>query len=204
MVPVEVDVVAARVVDGKRSPRGGVHLSDILQYIREGLEKKFKEELTAEDFHRFKMGEGFEAGVMSRGLLINHQEHHEHVWRQYNFKLNGVLLTTDGVCMACEVCALVWEVKLTWFGTKKDLMDPVFRIYHYQLMAYVYAFQLELQRRVLGRFVFGYVNGDYVKERKPRIRAWDCPYTESELHDNWRMLLRVRDEMRRKGLLKGR
>lgn len=201
MKPVEVDVQKAKIVDGLRSARSGVHLSDILQYIRETLEKKFKKELSPEDFHRFKMGEGFEAGVMSLGLLINHQEHHEHVWRGYSFKLNGIDLTTDGVCLACEKCALVWEVKLTWFGTKKDLMNPVFRVYHYQLMAYVYALQLEIQKRVKGRFVFGYVNGNYTTKRKPKIRAWDCPYSEAELHSNWRMILRVLEEMKRKKLV---
>lgn len=204
MKPREVSVEEARIVDTLRGPRGGIHLSDILHHIRKGLEKKFERELTGEDFHRFKMGEGFEAGVFSRGLRINLQEHHEHVWRGYNFELNGVSLTTDGVCFACESCALVWEIKLTWFGTKKDLLDPVFRIYHYQLMSYVYALQLELQKRVKGRFVFGYVNGNYTTERFPRIRAWDCAYSEKELHENWRMILRVKDEMESAGLLKGK
>lgn len=202
MEPREVDVAEARIVDGHRSPRGGIHLSDILQYIRAGLEKKFKEALSAEDFHRFKMGEGFESGVMSRGLKINVQEHHEHLWKAYNFVLNGVSLTTDAVCFGCEKHPLVWEVKLTWFGLKKDLMAPEFRIYHYQLMAYVYALQLELQKRVMGRFVFGYVNGDYMKNRKPKIRAWDCLYSEAELHDNWRMILRTLAEMKRRGYIK--
>lgn len=201
MKPVEVDVVKAGIVDGKRSRRTGVHLSDILNYIRKKQDKKFRKELSAEDYHRFKMGEGFEAGVMSGGLRINHQEHHDHVWRAYSFKLNGIDLTTDGVCFACEECALVWEIKLTWFGVKKSLMDPVFRVYHYQLMAYVYALQLELQKRVKGRFVFGYVNGNYTTERRPKIRAWDCRYSEAELHNNWRMLLGVLMEMKRKKLV---
>lgn len=198
----EVSVVRAGIVDGKRSPRGGTHLSDILQYIREGLDKKFGEELTESDFHRFKMGEGFEAGVMSRGLAICNQEHHAHQWRAYTFELNKIRMTTDAVCFECEKHPLVWEVKLTWFGVKKNVKAPEFRTYHYQLMSYVYALQLELQKKVLGRFVFGYVQGDYLADRKPVIKAWDVEYSEAELHNNWRMILRTRDEMKRKGLLK--
>lgn len=202
MRPREVNVEEARIVDTLRGPRGGVHLSDILQYIRKSLGKSMKE-LSSEDFHRFKMGEAFEAGVLSRGLKINLQEHHDHMWKGYNFELNGISLTTDAVCFGCEKHPLVWEIKLTWFGTKKEVEAPEFRVYHYQLMAYVYALQLELQKKVVGRFVFGYVNGNYTTERFPRIRAWDCAYSEKELHENWRMILRVKSEMEEAGLLKG-
>lgn len=201
----QVDVVAAKVVDSlQRPPRGGVHLSDVLHQIRKTFDKKFATELTQENLHRFKMGEGFEAGVMSRGLMIDHQEHHHHQWRAYTFVLNGIHMTTDAVCFGCAKTPLVWEVKLTWLGTKKDLLAPEFRTYHYQLMSYVYALQLEIQKKVLGRFVFGHVHGNYTTDRTPRILCWDVEYTEEELHNNWRMILKVRDEMRRKGLLKGK
>lgn len=200
----EVSVTQAKIVDGKREPRGGVHLSDILQYIRAGLDSKFGEELTESDFHRFRMGEGFEAGVMSRGLALSNHEHHNHLWRSYTFELNGIRMTTDAVCFHCGKRPIVWEVKLTWFGTKKDVKAPEFRSYHYQLMSYVYALQLELQKKVMGRFVFGYVQGDYLANRKPIIKAWDIDYSEAELHENWKRIVRTRDEMKRKGLLKGK
>lgn len=200
----EVDVQEARIVDGKRAPRPGVHLSDILQYIRKGMGSKFSKELSESDFHRFLMGEAFESGVMARGLRIKVLDHHPHRWAAYNFVLNDIALTTDAVCFECEKHPLVWEVKLTWFGTKKEVTAPEFWIYHVQLMAYVYALQVELQKKVVGRFVFGYVNGNYTTDRKPRIRAWDIHFTEPELHNNWKMILRTRDEMASAGLLKGK
>jgi hypothetical protein len=202
MKPREISVVQARIIEPARGPRGGVHLSDILNYIRKKQDARFAEALTESDFHRFKMGEGFEAGVMSRGLAINIRDHHECRWPGYTLTLNGVEMTTDAVCIGCEKYPLVWEIKLTWFGTKKECDAPEFRTYHYQLMAYVYALQLEMQRRVMGRFVFGYTNGDYMKERKPIIRAWDCLWSERELHDNWRMLMGVLEEMESLGIVK--
>lgn len=200
----KVDVVAAKIVDPLDRPkRDGIHLSEILHYIRKKMDPEFAKALTQENLHRFKMGEGFEAGVMSRGLMIDHREHHDHQWRAYTFELNGIRMTTDAVCFGCSRWPLVWEVKLTWLGTKKDIMAPEFSTYHYQLKSYVYALQLELQKKVMGRFVFGHVHGNYTTDRTPRIVAWDVEYTQEELHNNWRMILRVKSEMEEAGLLKG-
>lgn len=201
----KVDVVAAGIVDPLDRPdRPGVHLSEILHHIRKKLDPKFATALSPEMLHRFKMGEGFEAGVMSRGLQIDHQEHHPHQWRAYTFVRNNIHMTTDAVCFGCGKYPLVWEVKLTWLGTKKGITAPEFATYHYQLKSYVYALQLELQKKVMGRFVFGHVHGNYTTDRAPRILAWDVEYSEEELHSNWRMILAVRDEMKRAGLLKGK
>lgn len=161
------------------------------------MEEKFREALTPRDFHRFKIGDGFEKGVLDKGLLFDAKAHHKCVWKGYDFLVDGISMTTDAVCLGgCNNgVPIIWEVKTTKFSSRKEITDPVWRPYFWQVMSYIKGLQTEMPDVLpIGRFVFGFLNGDY-RDRDIEIVATDCIFTQNEINNNWSQILQTRDEL---------
>ena len=187
MMPRPVNVTAANIVRVDRAPRGGVHLSDIIHHIRQRFDEKFKNDLPGSEYHRWQIGLSWEAAALNKGLAYDLKEHHAHMFQQYQFEDDGITMTADGVCPECR---LVWETKATWYGSGRDITDPVFRFYIWQTQCYTRAAKFKT-----GRFVFAYMNGDYRANRNPTYKAWDWTWTKAELNKTWELIRRERDAM---------
>lgn len=190
----EVSVTEAGVVQTNHA-RAGVHLSDVIRYMTLALGKYAEKDLAEEDFHRFKVGFSWEAGVLGTGILMDTLAHHEHTIPALKAELDGIRMTSDGVDLAC---GRVVECKATWYSVAKSIEDPVFGHYHWQGKAYCRAFEVP---KCL--FVFAYMMGDYRENRRPMFKAWEVEYDAPELEQNWGMILRNRDAMLRDREKKG-
>lgn len=182
-----VDVIKAGIVNNDRRDDGDVHLSEVIHFMTIKMGKYLEKELSEEDFHRFKVGFSWEAGVLGEGILIDTISHHAHTIPALLLRKDGIRMTTDGADFRC---GHIFECKATWYGLGKTILDPVFSHYHWQGKAYALAAEL---RKVLYPFV--YVMGDYRENRRPTFRAWECTYSQNELTKNWSMIQRERDNM---------
>lgn len=196
MKPIPVSVTEEGIVEGKRPPREGDHLSDILQYYRWKTDRDARKALSEMDYHRFKIGEGFECGVLSRGVLIDWQEAHTELWRSYKMERDKILMEIDAAHLVAQPPRAL-ECKYTHFGLGRDIMDSVFRLYHWQLMSYVHNLEHALREPVWGRFIFCYGNGNYTSLRQPVFKAWDMPWEKPEKVKNWDRIRGLRDQMKK-------
>lgn len=196
MKPIPVSVTEEGIVEGKRPPRPGTHLSDVLQYYRWKTDKDARRSLSEMDYHRFKMGQSFEVGILSKGVLFEYKRTHEAAWRAYKMERDGLQMEIDAAHFLNRP-PLALECKYTHFGMGRDILDPVFRLYHWQLMSYTHNLEKALREVVWGRFIFCYGVGNWTTIRQPIFKAWDMPWEKRDKIKNWDRILGLRDQMKK-------
>lgn len=190
----KVEVIPAGIVAGDRGPREGVHLSDVIFYASSKLDPSRKRTLNEMDYHRFALGESFEAGVLAAGILFNYRAMHEELWKQYTFEVDEIRMSLDGVDFANQP-PLVVESKCTWYGTKRGPDDSVFQAHWWQTKGYALGVYLERKEMPDVRMIYGHMMGDYSWPIQPEIRCYDRTYTKNDLTKSWDFIRRTRDEM---------
>lgn len=96
----------------------------------------------------------------------------------------GVIYSPDWI-FSDEPEAVLGEVKLTWMSSRGAPTDPRFLKWIVQIEAYLYHLGLRKARL----FAF-FVCGDYAPPA-PQLLAWEFTFTQQELEDNWRQLVKV-------------
>lgn len=117
--------------------------------------------------------------------------------RQIEVELDGVFMTLDGFNTT------EWrtrEAKVTKISSANPITSSRFWHWHIQMMAGCRAMETgECELVVL------HVNGAYEmgggRFGDEQARAWLVSFSPREIEENWRMVLRARDRMKREGLL---
>lgn len=76
------------------------------------------------------------------------------------------------------------ELKLTWMSIRKGINDHRFLKWFTQMRVYCYHLGTPY-----ARLYALFINGDYTNY-SPQLRAWDIEFTQKELTEEWRVLLR--------------
>lgn len=168
----------------------GVHLSHVLTYIEEQLGKKYENNSGGQNY----MAMGF---VWERLLEVALNEpENPNIIRPGEQCLNGIYLTPDGYNIA-DGCLEEW--KCTWKSChpeRSPIDGPKFQRWFWQQMGYCKALGLTKSRlRVF------YINGDYGANRRPMPFQYDISFTQSEIDDNWDMVLAHAEIMHGEGLI---
>jgi hypothetical protein len=216
-VPFNYEVLAA---DGRRMGEGrsvGLHLSDVIRYMRATLKGEAVTPFApgaglvhlAMGFMFELVVERIETGMRDyfggqRGLVINQGE----------MELDKIFMTPDGLNVE-DGC--LEEYKWTRLSIKKILDAGAFQKHFWywlvQIMANCWG-----QGTTRGRLIACFANGDYSWKKgewvtdangnksympngEPTYVQRDFYFTEEELKANWSMVLSCAQEMREKGLV---
>lgn len=159
----------------ERTP--GLHLSQILKSICAELDpKRFSGGPL--DFNKIETGFTFE-----RVLETAFQSRRENIFRPGEIELDGVLMSPDGLDASDPAGLVLEEFKCTWMSDREAPHSTKFWHWLAQMKAYCYALGTTRARlRAL------FVNGNY-KNSGPTYHVWDVRFTETELDENWRMVV---------------
>lgn len=97
----------------------------------------------------------------------------------------GIWYSPDLIITDVEGNGVLGEIKYSGFSSRGAPADPKFDKWHCQMMAYCY--NLNVSKARLIAFFFA---GDYNRPIKPQLKVYDIEYTEQELAENWKMLMR--------------
>ena len=180
-IAAELAKVQARRVK-HRSP--GLHLSDCLKFIMTILEpgKYSTEAIDPLMTHQGFLWED----------LLSEQLGRDFGMRQIELEMDGIFITLDGFNTDR------WrtrEAKATKISAANPITSSKFWYWHAQMMAGCRAMETrECELVVL------FINGSYElgggRFGKQIARPWLMTYSEREIEDNWRMVLRARDRIR--------
>lgn len=158
-----------------RSP--GLHLSTIIQSLLLHLDPKRygQSSDTGLKHNYFQLGFTFEAFLEAsfaarRVGIVRPGEVHK----------DGIAMSPDGISLDDWVLE---EFKCTWKTSRGAPDDARFWGWIVQMKAYCLA--LDMNRSRLRAF---FINGDY-KTYQPEYRVWDFEFTDTELQENWAMVV---------------
>ncbi len=173
----------------------GLHLSDILEDIQQTLDPRdYDSEGRDWDPYR-KLGfireRALKLGALQAayecGDLIDPGE----------IKVDGIWMSPDGLHLGDGALE---EWKVTWKSSgrvERDGIDGAFPRWFWQMKSYCWA--LKTRKANLRSF---FVNGDYKwlrgGEESEKDMSWAIEFTEREIQDNWRMIVR---QAKSKGML---
>jgi hypothetical protein len=168
-----------------RSP--GLHLSDCLKFI-----------MTVLDPGKYGDSGAIDPLMVAQGFLwedlLSGQLGRQLGMRQTEVERDGIFITLDGFNTD------LWrtrEAKATKISAANPIASAKFWYWHAQMMAGCRAMDTrECELVVL------FINGSYElgggRFGRQIGRAWVVGYSEREIEDNWRMVLRARDRIRRR------
>jgi len=107
--------------------------------------------------------------------------------------LNGIIMTPDAVNLSN---ARGIESKCTWRSMRHDVTDQTGEMAAWWMQMMGYAKALNMNRWDL--YVF-FMNGDYGKNRRPRLRHWEIEFTQDEVDNNWIRILNHAQWMKEAG-----
>jgi len=167
---------------------GVVHLSDIYNDILSKLYPIKYDRTAPMDVVRVETGLVFE-NVLEQGLA-----------EKFATVRPGEIVSDEGIYMSPDgvnptLCAGE-EYKATWKSCRHGLTDeygmPLSGFIGWFIQMKGYAKWL-MVRRYLLRVLF--VNGDYSQPMSPKFLTWDIEFTDTEIDENWTMLVNHGHEM---------
>jgi hypothetical protein len=103
---------------------------------------------------------------------------------------DGISMTPDGFDFDNW---WIKESKATWRSSSRELTDPSFFDWMVQLKSYCNAMEtVQAKLQVL------FINGNY-RNSGPQYRAYLITFTEHDLRDSWRMVVKHKEKMIREG-----
>ena len=184
----------------------GLHLSDIIKSIMVDIDPKTYASNTPMNMNSVEVGFAFER-MLERAFVDRRID----VIRPGEIVLDGVILSPDGINTGDDPMVLE-EFKSTKKSCREtpwpcdlhtDVMPdcrycsqefgPKFLSWLLQIKSYCHALGL-----VNARLRALFLDGDYGANRMPLLRTWHFKFTERELAEHWRYMMR---QARSKGLL---
>ncbi len=178
----------------------GLHLSEVIRYMREGLGAKLPAQDTGNNGFA-QVGLMLETWVeKALAKYVGYGE--QHLIYPGEMWVDGIGMNPDRYHTRDEK---VVEYKATWRSLRKiegldgdlalDVFEELFYYYRWQVMAYCHGLGcLDADLVIL------FVNGDYsYKEPRggPQFRVIEMHFTEQEIADNWRNILANAEGLRR-------
>jgi len=159
--------------------RPGIHLSDLLLCLRKAwYRKKGLAPGSDEDVVYWITGKGYHAIL-------------EEEAKEVELEKDGIIGTIDALKLGepgrREILPI--EVKSTRKSSARGLEDSPWWLE--QLKGYCHLLGVRK-----GRLTVLHLMGDY-RERAPKILTWDLEFTQDELEENWRWLLRRKEVLER-------
>lgn len=192
-IPFTFDLTTA---DGRRMGEGrspGIHLSDVIKYMRLTIAKEKIRETGSDNWAM--LGFAFENVVEDALVRYFGKAKGREVVSQSECCVDGIFITPDGYDLSDGSYE---EYKATWRSLKKlDDFHKWFWHWEVQLKGNCYAAGTNK-----ARLVMFFVMGDYSfrpPEGGPQLRCREYEFTDEELEENWEMVKRVRDEMVEQG-----
>jgi len=189
---VEIPLVLPSVLDEEGSSRkAGHHVSGLIKHILLKMDpKRYGSDITDDTRVLWEMGLAWEDIALSRAFWkrILKRKFPKHSYRQVQTEKDGVWGTCDMLSLGKD--RLITESKLTQISMVNDPAESIkFWSWRVQMMAYCHMWGA---RDALLPVCF--LNGDY-RPRRIVPRAWSVRFKQSELVENWGMLLQARDEI---------
>lgn len=172
------------------------HISMIIRYLCLKL-GHFEDDGQGPAITRMELGSAFEEAVqegLARRYVLD--DPHRYV-RPGELELDDLIGTPDLLDLTLKA---VVEIKLTWMSTRQgdDPNSEKFWKYWTQLKAYC-----KMMEWTVGYLHVGFVNGNYRDDRLPRYTIWRAEFTQSEINENWAMLVSNGKKMRQERALAG-
>lgn len=209
---IEIPLVLPSVLDEDGSGRkAGHHVSGLIKHILLKMDpKRYGSDITDDTRVLWEMGLAWEDIALSRAFWrrILKRKFPKHSFRQVQMEKDGIWGTTDMLSLSGErppdmvdskgrvntydiiPRRLITESKLTQISMVNDPAESIkFWSWRVQMMAYCHMWGA---RDALLPVCF--LNGDY-RPRRIVPRAWSVKFEQSELVENWGMLLQARDEI---------
>ena len=168
---------------------GGLHVSHIIKSISEDVFNYSKPEMEQQSLETYRIAGFLFERALYEIILVD-----EAVHRIGEIELDGIIMTPDAVNLGNNHGI---ESKCTWRSMKHNVLDVTgeFSEWHQQMMAYgkalsIYTWDLWVM----------FMNGDYGKNRRPKIRHWEIKYEEEEVDVNWRRIRNHGLWMKERGL----
>jgi hypothetical protein len=186
--------------EGRRMGEGraeGMHLSDVLQYMR----RCSGQDLSGGNI-RFAMFGFIWEQIIEEGFESYVRRQRRETVRPEPMQVDGIWMSPDSIDSADETLE---EFKATWkslgrltkhYGGVQAGLEEHFWYYLVQIMAYCKAWGT-----LKARLIVCFINGDYSFKEPlggPQIVCLEMTFTQQELDDNWRSVLNHRDDMEAK------
>lgn len=190
---VEILLVLPSVLNEERSARKRdvVHVSGAIKHILLKMDpKRYGSDITDDTRVLWEMGLAWEDIALSRAFWkrILKRKFPKHSYRQVQTEKDSIWGTCDMVSLGKN--RVITESKLTQISMVNDPAESIkFWSWRVQMMAYCHMWEC---RDALLPVCF--LNGDY-RPRRIVPRAWSVKFEQSELVENWGMLLQARDEI---------
>lgn len=195
--PIELTLPSA--ADDETSDREkGAHVSTCIKHLLMKIDpKKYGKPEAPDTRLLWELGLAWEAIALSRSFWkrILRRTFPEMSFRQVQVQLDGIWGTCDMVSLAArtlrpEPVDLITESKLTRYSMIHHPKTSInFWGWRVQMMSYCTMWGT---KHALLPVLF--LNGDY-KPKEMVPRAWDITFKQSELDENWDMMLGARDEI---------
>lgn len=196
-----IPLVLPSVLDDADSDRNpGLHISDVIKHLLMQIDpKKYGKPEEADTRILWELGLAWEVVALSRAFW---KRILKRTFPKISFK--QVQLLCDGIWGTCDMISLdaenpfgfgpdvdvITESKLTRYSMAHHPQHSInFWGWRVQIMAYCYMWGI---RHALLPVCF--LNGDY-KPKQIVPRAWAIKFKQSELVENWNMILQARDEI---------
>lgn len=193
MIPKLLSTGLADLLPMSRSGDPTHHVSWIIRELCIKLGHFTTSSMTPEQQTRMELGSVFEDAVV-HALAARYAESDEHYTRPGEYKLDGLIGTPDLLNDYQRNSENMWtviEIKLTWMSARHDPESEKFWRYWVQLMAYC-----KLVGTHHGQLHVCHINGDYRENRLPIYRVYEVEFTDTELNENWAMLVSNGEVMR--------
>jgi len=169
----------------------GIHLSHILHFLYEKIEKPKRDEssdgLIAKNT-KMSVGIGWEF-ILS--LAIGRVYPAGRIIYPGYYESDGIVMNPDRFDYEEDVLE---EFKCTWFSLRKARTPDDFRKFFWWWVMQAQAY-CRVLKTLRARFRVLFINGDYAPP-KPKPKQWQFDFTQSELDANWRIILATGREMK--------
>lgn len=191
------------------APRStGLHVSELYGKLHpqprvpEGKEPPFG----PADLNLMAMGGFAIERIMERGLAELMTDHYDKCARPEE------MVSSEGIACSPDLFfygehdaddpfdIVIGDIKCKWMSCSKLPIEPGedefppsgFDKHFSQIMAYLHVLS-EIHDRSYnnGRIIAFFVNGDYMRPFKPKLRAWDFQWSDQEIEENWSALISI-------------